>query len=272
MSIELRSARFSGVRAVGYGLLMTLSAVAMTGCGGGGGAKSDGSSQTATATSPTPTPAPAPTPEPTPTPSPAPTPSPTPTPTPTPIPTPTPTPASNQAPAISGSAPASVNVSSAYNFVPNATDADGDTLAFSIQNKPAWATFSTVNGRLSGTPSAADVGTYSNIVIRVSDGEATTTMGAFAIAVTSVSNGRVTLSWMAPTQNTDGTPLGNLSGYKIRYGTNAAALTQTVTINNSSVTTYIVEDLSPTTWYFTITAVAAGGVESDSSNIVNKTI
>ncbi len=46
-------------------------------------------------------------------------------------------------------------------------DADGDTLTFSITNKPAWATFNASTGRLQGTPAAANVGTAANIVISV---------------------------------------------------------------------------------------------------------
>jgi Putative Ig domain len=159
-----------------------------------------------------------------------------------------------------------------YTFTPTAADADGDTLAFSIQNKPAWATFSTTTGKLSGTPAAADVGTYSNIAITVSDGQASTALSAFAIAVTTVSNGRATLSWTAPTSNTDGSTLANLAGYRILYGTSASSLTNTIVINNASVTTYVVENLSPATWYFAITAVNSQGAESGNSNVANKQI
>jgi hypothetical protein len=180
--------------------------------------------------------------------------------------------ASNHAPTISGNAPAAVNASTAYNFVPTASDADGDTLAFSIDNKPAWAAFNTATGRLSGTPAAADVGSYSNIAISVSDGHESTALSAFAIAVTTVSNGRATLSWTAPTENTDGSTLGNLSGYRIRYGTSASALTSTIVIENASVTTYVVEDLAPATWYFAVTAVNTTGAESAYSNVANKQI
>jgi hypothetical protein len=179
---------------------------------------------------------------------------------------------SNHAPTISGTAPAAVNAASPYSFVPTATDADGDTLAFSIQNKPAWATFSTSTGKLSGTPAAADVGTYSNIAIAVSDGQASTALSAFAIAVTTVSNGRATLSWTAPTENTDGSTLSNLSGYRIHYGTSASALTNSIVIDNASVTTYVVDNLSPATWYFAITAVNSQGAESSNSNVANKQI
>jgi hypothetical protein len=165
-----------------------------------------------------------------------------------------------------------VNASAPYTFTPSAADADGDTLAFTIQNKPAWAAFNTTTGRLSGTPAAADVGMYSNISITVSDGKTSTALNAFAIAVTTVANGRATLSWTAPTENTDGSTLSNLAGYRIRYGTSASALTQTIVIDNSSVTTYVVENLSPATWYFAVTAVNSQGAESSNSNVANKQI
>ena len=72
----------------------------------------------------------------------------------------------------------------AYNFQPSASDADGNTLTFSVQNKPAWATFTASTGRLSGTPTSGNVGTFSNILISVSDGQATASLTTFSIAVT----------------------------------------------------------------------------------------
>ena len=90
----------------------------------------------------------------------------------------------NRPPVISGTPPASVAVGQAYSFTPTAADPDGQTLAFSIANKPAWATFNPANGRVSGTPLAA--ATHSNIVISVSDGAATASLPAFAITVQAV--------------------------------------------------------------------------------------
>jgi Putative Ig domain len=225
------------MRRLGPGLmLIVLCAAALSGCGGG----DEGSTPaTGTAQPPAPTPPPG---------------------------------SANHAPTISGTPTASVNASAPYTFTPTAADADGDTLAFTIQNKPAWAAFNTTTGRLSGTPAAADVGTYSNISITVSDGKTSTALSAFAIAVTTVANGRATLSWTAPTENTDGSTLSNLAGYRIRYGTSASALTQTIVIDNASVTTYVVENLSPATWYFAVTAVNSQGAESGNSNVANKQI
>lgn len=178
----------------------------------------------------------------------------------------------NRAPTISGTPTVSLNAGSSYSFRPAASDANGDTLTFSIQNKPSWATFNTATGQLSGTPTAAQVGTYTGILISVSDGRASTSLPAFSITVTQVSNGSATLTWLPPTQNTDGSQLTNLSGYRIYYGTNANALTQTIDIGNASVSTYVVNNLSPGTWYFAVKARTSQGVESDFSNVASKRI
>src|SRR6185295_12827691 len=131
--------------------------------------------------------------------------------------------------------------------------------------KPPWASFSTSTGRLSGTPAAADVGSYSNIVISVSDGSASASLPAFAISVTQVANGSATITWTPPTQNTDGSSLTNLAGYRLYYGTNSSSLTQTVQIANAGASSYVVEDLSPATWFFAVKAYNSSGAESDLS-------
>ncbi len=98
--------------------------------------------------------------------------------------------AQNRVPTISGTPATTVNVGAAYSFTPTASDPDSDTIAFGIANRPAWATFDTATGRLSGTPTAADVGTTSNIVISVSDGRGgNATMPAFSITVASAYSG-----------------------------------------------------------------------------------
>lgn len=89
----------------------------------------------------------------------------------------------NDAPAISGSPATGVDEDSAYSFQPSATDPDGDKLTFNISNKPAWASFNSGTGRLSGTPGNSDVGLYSSITIRVSDGALSASLGSFSIRV-----------------------------------------------------------------------------------------
>ncbi len=73
---------------------------------------------------------------------------------------------SNNAPLISGT-PTTYQKEGTYSFTPSATDADSDSLAWSIANKPGWANFDTSTGKLSGTATA---GVYKDITITVSDG------------------------------------------------------------------------------------------------------
>lgn len=89
----------------------------------------------------------------------------------------------NHAPTIEGTPPTAILKESSYRFTPNASDADGDTLSFSITNKPSWATFNTATGELSGTPGNDNAGTTSNIVISVSDGTASASLQAFSLEV-----------------------------------------------------------------------------------------
>lgn len=180
-------------------------------------------------------------------------------------------PGGNGAPTIGGNAPPQVLVGNAFQFSPTASDPDGDTLTYSIENPPPWATFDTSTGRLSGTPEAADVGSYSNIRISVTDGTSTSSLAVFVINVVSTSSGVATLSWQAPTQKTDGTPV-ELAGYKIYYGTSSRNYTNSVTIDSPGIMTYVIEQLTPATWYFAVTAVDPQGIESDYSNEATKQI
>lgn len=179
--------------------------------------------------------------------------------------------APNRAPTISGTPTTSVTAGTAYNFRPTAADADNDALTFSISNKPAWANFNTSNGTLSGTPADADAGSYSNIVISVSDGKATTNLAAFTITVSSAATGNATLSWSAPTQREDGSALTNLAGYQIYYGRSPGSYSSSVRVG-SGVTSYVIENLSSGTWYFSMTSIDAAGLESERSGEVSKSI
>lgn len=180
--------------------------------------------------------------------------------------------AANRAPTITGTPPSSVRQGTAYAFQPTANDPDGDTLTFSITNKPAWATFNASTGRLSGTPTAADVGTTSGIVISVSDGEDSAALAAFSVTVQAVVTGSATLTWTPPTQNTDGSALTNLSGYKIYWGTSQGNYPNSVTVSNPGLSSYVVENLGAGSYFFVVTALSSSGAESDFSNVATKTI
>jgi hypothetical protein len=82
----------------------------------------------------------------------------------------------------------------------------------------------------------------------------------------SMVNGSTTLSWMPPTRNDDGTPL-TLTGYRIYWGHSEGNYPHSVTVNNPGLNRYVVEQLTPATYYFVATALSSDG-ESPPSNVV----
>ena len=178
----------------------------------------------------------------------------------------------NSAPTIAGSPPSSGTVGQDYSFTPLARDADNDRLIFAIANKPNWANFNTTTGELSGMPQPGDSAFYDNIVVSVSDGTLISSLPAFAITVAQVGNNAVTLRLVPPTENEDGTPLTDLSAYKIYYGVSEGSYPNEITIDNPGITNYVVENLTPDTYFFVSTSVNSNGRESDYSNVYSKLV
>lgn len=185
----------------------------------------------------------------------------------------------NAAPTISGSPATQASIGSTYSVAPQATDADGDTLAFSIQNKPDWAQFNTATGQLAGTPNASS--TTADIVITVSDGQASASLPAFSITVASspssspslvASGPGVSLSWEVPTRTVTGETLQNLAGYRIHYGTNENALVNSVEVQSAGQNSFTVQDLPRGTYFFAVRAITASGDESRLSNVISRSV
>jgi hypothetical protein len=177
----------------------------------------------------------------------------------------------NNPPVITGSPVVSALAGQPYSFRASATDRDGNPLKFSIQNKPGWATFDTSTGTLYGTPAETNVGNYSNVLISVSDGTATSSLPAFTITVALPVTRSATLNWTPPTQNMDGSPITNLGGYRVLYGSSPGQYSQALSVPVATMTSVVIEALEAgRTWYFTVKAVNTSGVESDFSNEVSK--
>lgn len=172
----------------------------------------------------------------------------------------------NNSPLISGNPPPAVLVNGFYNFLPNASDPDGDSLTFAVTNKPNWASFDSRTGRLSGQPTLGNVGTIGNIVISVSDGKASRSLRAFSVIVSQTALGNTTLNWVAPTQNTDGSPLTDLAGYKIFYGTSSGNYDHEIRLDNPGMTTHVVDNLVPGTYFFAAKSFNAKGVDGSYSS------
>jgi hypothetical protein len=199
--------------------------------------------------------------------------------------------AGNSAPTITGTPATKAAVGANYSLTPSAKDDDGDTLAFSIQNKPTWAQFNTATGALTGTPGAE--ATFANIVISVSDGKTSASLPAFSITVatagasagsgsssgssaapTPVASGpNVALSWNVPTETVDGQTLQNLAGYRIHYGTNKNAMVNSIEVPSAGANSYTVQNLKAgATYYFAVRAITEDGDESEISNVVSRVI
>jgi hypothetical protein len=173
----------------------------------------------------------------------------------------------NVAPLISGQPTGSGTENVFYEFVPFASDADGDPLVFVISNQPVWADFDPLTGALYGTPTSVHAGTYSNIEIAVTDGEYTVALSAFSVDVQPAPMVSVMLNWQPPQENTDGTVLTNLTGYRIYYLDLNGQHKMLEELSNPGLSSYMVEDLAPGIWKFAMTALNNAGIESDFSNL-----
>jgi hypothetical protein len=174
----------------------------------------------------------------------------------------------NLAPWISGTPPRKAMAGEVYGFRPGAGDPDGDPLSFRAINLPRWAGFNATNGRLSGTPSAADAGSYTNVDIEVSDGEKTSHLGSFTIEVVVTASGAITISWTPATQRTDGSPLTNIHGHRLHWGTSPETYTNSVLVQGGGITAYVIDNLLPASYYIAASTVDANGLESDLSDPV----
>ncbi|MGH8202140.1 MAG: putative Ig domain-containing protein [Steroidobacteraceae bacterium] len=179
-------------------------------------------------------------------------------------------------PTITGSPAATAKVGVTYSFQPTGHDPNGLPLHFGIWDKPSWLSFSAATGKLSGTPTAADVRKYGSIGITVSDGYHAAQLPAFSITVPSggaaLPPAAVTIAWTPPTENTNGSTLTNLAGYHIYYGTSQSDLTKVVDITNPGLASYVLATLSAGTWYFALTSINSQGVESARSAVVGTVV
>jgi hypothetical protein len=176
---------------------------------------------------------------------------------------------------ISGTPATTAEAGQYYGFTPTVVAPGGVSLRYGVANRPGWAQFNSATGTLSGTPATSGVGTDGNIVISVSDGAQSAVLPAFSIVVDPAAQSSAdtaTVSWTAPTLNTNGTPLMNLSGYVVHYGTSSTALNSQISVGGAGSTGVAIENLSAGTWYFEVAALTTAGVESEFSSIVSKSI
>jgi Chitobiase/beta-hexosaminidase C-terminal domain/Legume lectin domain len=112
---------------------------------------------------------------------------------------------------ISGTPSDNAQVGLQYSFVPSASGPSGEAVSFSIQNKPAWATFNATSGLLAGTPVSADVGADKNVVITASTSDG----GSAALAAFTI-----TVAAAPPPPPTTATPVFSFANFSSTAGIN----------------------------------------------------
>lgn len=74
-----------------------------------------------------------------------------------------------------------------------------------------------------------------------------------ALMIPSASAGEANLTWEAPTTNCDGSPIGAIQKYDLRYGQSTGEVP-------ADLTAWRITGLKPGTWWFSLAAVTADGV------------
>ncbi len=177
----------------------------------------------------------------------------------------------NRAPVIAGQPPGVVLMGSSYRYFVNASDPDGNELRYSMSGAPSWLSIDAVSGELHGTPALKDLGTSWRLVISVSDGEQADFLPPVNLTV-ELGPHSTLLSWIPPATNMDESPLVDLAGFRIYYGTDADQLTEIVDLDDAGATEFLLKNLPAATCYFAVTALNRRGVESPLSNIATKVI
>jgi len=179
------------------------------------------------------------------------------------------TPAAAAPTSISGTPATSASVGTPYSFHPTSNAVAGASLSFSVMHQPAWTTFDTATGTLSGTPAATDVGTFANVVISASDGAASVALAPFSITVSSGSSSLATITW-TPAVAESGQPA--LAGYRVYYGSTVAGMTHVVDVTDPTSTSYVVDNLGAGVWYFAMASYDTSQAESALSAPVEVTL
>ncbi len=133
------------------------------------------------------------------------------------------------------------------------------------------ATGCTAGGGWSGNQPASGAFTVGPIAVTTTYQLTCEGPSGSGLGMVSVQVADKTLRWQAPTQNEDGSPITDLAGYVIYWGSSSRVYIGSHTIDSPTVTEWEVT-VAPGTYYFAMTAYDSDNNESDYSNEVLKVI
>jgi hypothetical protein len=177
------------------------------------------------------------------------------------------TPATLTAIAVTPANP-SVATGATAQFTATGTYSDGST-----QNITASVTWSVANGALASVSNASG---SKGLATGIAGGATTVAAtlsgvsGSTGITVLAPTTGSIALAWDAATTYSDGSPITDVAGYKVYYGTSPGSYSSSIDVGN--VTTYTITNLPSGVYYVAVTVRNLSGSESPYSNEVSKTV
>lgn len=142
------------------------------------------------------------------------------------------------------------------------------TLNWNASNASSCA----ASGGWSGSRSTSGSATVGPLNAQTTFSLSCTGSGGTALDMVAISvNGTMSLNWVAPTENVDGSSLTDLAGYRVYYGQNSRNYTEMVEVTDRNATSTSVT-LPSGDYYVAMTALDAEGNESAYSNEVLKTV
>jgi len=171
-------------------------------------------------------------------------------------------------------ASSSVAQGASQQFTAIGTFSDGTT-----QNLTAAAVWSSSNSGVAAVSNAAD---SKGLAAALAAGTTTITAVSGSISASASltvtapapvpAPGSTTLSWTAPSQRVDGSPITNLAGYRLYYGTSSGNYTAVQDLGNVTTLNLATLSLGQGTYYFVLTAYDIQNYESGYSTEISRTI
>jgi large repetitive protein len=91
--------------------------------------------------------------------------------------------ASNSTPTITSTAPATVTAGLPYRYDVQGGDSDGDTLTYALSGNPTGMGIDAATGRITWSPTIAQIGTFTNIKVTVTDPYGNSVSQTFSVTV-----------------------------------------------------------------------------------------
>lgn len=148
-------------------------------------------------------------------------------------------------------------------FGANVTTGNGSVTPVLTWSTTPVATSCTASGDWTGTKAASGSETLAVI----------TKSATYNITCQWPGQSTITVRWIPPTKNTDGSTLTDLAGFTVYYGTSPTMSSNTVLdVPGAGVTSKVLSPLTPATYYIVMDAYNAAGVHSDKSAIFSKVL